>query len=435
MNFLYKKPHGQFALLVKNNFLKTQISNLRVCFSILKFYSTSQKSKINFDFSKILVLNKITRYEFEKKRHAKLTEDELKTKLEKRGSNYDRLIEHHNNHYRSLERILNAFKERGIETRVTQRNNYSYADINWANCIFSAGGDGTFLMASAKIKSNEKPVIGVNTDVTSSEGHLLLPKEQSVNFSNTLDKLLNGNFNWLSRARIRIYLEGQSIENQPIELHDQVLNNLEHRYIEHIEENRQIKLNKTQRNANSPVERFRIPTLALNEVFIGESLSARVSYYLMSIDDGPFFRQKSSGIIICTGTGSTSWCYNINKMSVQSMKRIINLVKANVDNGNNRIPENDDKFVQYITNQFNDSIVFEPDQFRMAYTIRDPIINRVFTNETNRGFAKKLVVQSRCFDACLVIDGGQSYQFNDGSKAIMEILPEDALKTVIIHKN
>lgn len=39
-----------------------------------------------------------------------------------------------------------------------------------------------------------------------------------------------------------------------------------------------------------------------------------------------------------------------------------------------KIPEND-KFVAVITNEFNDAIVFDPDQLRMAYTVRDPIIN------------------------------------------------------------
>lgn len=47
----------------------------------------------------------------------------------------------------------------------------------------------------------------------------------------------------------------------------------------------------------------------------------------------------------------------------------------------------------------------------------------------------RLIVQSRCFDACLVIDGSQSYQFNDGSKAVMETLPEDSLKTVLVHRD
>ena len=39
---------------------------------------------------------------------------------------------------------------------------------------------------------------------------------------------------------------------------------------------------------------------------------------------------------------------------------------------------------------------------------------------------------SRCYDACLVIDGGLSYQFNSGAKAIIEIRPEDSLRTIIV---
>jgi len=172
---------------------------------------------------------------------------------------------------------------------------------------------------------------------------------------------------------------------------------------------------------------------ALNEVFIGESLSARVSYYQMCIDDGPFFKQKSSGIILCTGTGSTSWCYNINKMSLNSIKKVVKLInKEMCVAGGSPVPE-DDGFITNITNQFNDSIIFDPGDLRMAYTIRDPIINRIFQNETNRGFAKRLCVQSRCFDACLVIDGSMSYQFNDGAKAFLSVHPDHSLRTIVVN--
>ena len=64
----------------------------------------------------------------------------------------------------------------------------------------------------------------------------------------------------------------------------------------------------------------------------------------------------------------------------------MNVVKNELNEAT--IPD-DDSFVLDITNQFNDSIVFEPNKLLMAYTIRDPIINRIFNNETNRGFAKK----------------------------------------------
>ena len=45
-----------------------------------------------------------------------------------------------------------------------------------------------------------------------------------------------------------------------------------------------------------------------------------------------------------------------------------------------------------------------------------------------RGTARRIEVKSRCFDACLVIDGSLSFNFNDGTKAIIEILDEDALR-------
>ena len=46
-----------------------------------------------------------------------------------------------------------------------------------------------------------------------------------------------------------------------------------------------------------------------------------------------------------------------------------------------------------------------------------------------RGIARRMVVKSKCFDACLVIDGSLSFKFNDGAKAIIDILEEDALRT------
>lgn len=44
-----------------------------------------------------------------------------------------------------------------------------------------------------------------------------------------------------------------------------------------------------------------VPVLSLNEVFLGESLSSRVSYFQLSIDGGPLHKQKNSGLTVCTG--------------------------------------------------------------------------------------------------------------------------------------
>lgn len=42
----------------------------------------------------------------------------------------------------------------------------------------------------------------------------------------------------------------------------------------------------------------------------------------------------------------------------------------------------------------------------------------------------RIEVKSRMFDACLVIDGGLSFTFNDGSTALLEINDEDSLLTI-----
>ena len=73
----------------------------------------------------------------------------------------------------------------------------------------------------------------------------------------------------------------------------------------------------------------------------------------------------------------------------------------------------------------------------MGYTIRDPVSDGTMPvpgERKPRGFAEKIEVRSRCFDASLVIDGGLSYPFNDGTVATLEIHDEDALRTVVLHE-
>lgn len=77
------------------------------------------------------------------------------------------------------------------------------------------------------------------------------------------------------------------------------------------------------------------------------------------------------------------------------------------------------------------------DDKRMGYTIRDMICGGVWPHPKGikcRGFAKKIEIRSNCYDASLVIDGGVFVNFNDGAIILLEILPEDALKTVVFNE-
>lgn len=74
---------------------------------------------------------------------------------------------------------------------------------------------------------------------------------------------------------------------------------------------------------------------------------------------------------------------------------------------------------------------------RMVYTIRDQLVSSPMRSECvkPRGFARSIGVKSRCFDASLVIDGGLSFPFNDGTRALLEIHDVDALRTVTLHED
>lgn len=111
-----------------------------------------------------------------------------------------------------------------------------------------------------------------------------------------------------------------------------------------------------------------------------------------------------------------------------------------------------------VTDQYNDSLVFCSADGRLLYSVREPIVNRVFFSSRQRGFASKSVppceraqclrcvfdavsvvcrcrvcVRSRCWDACMVVDGGTSFEFNDGAIATISMSEEDLLRTVVLN--
>ncbi|XP_076462186.1 NAD kinase 2, mitochondrial-like [Babylonia areolata] len=376
---------------------------------------------------RVVVFTKMTRYEFERRRHSRLTEKEFKLHLESKDSRYEGLLQRHHNHLTLVEGIRKTLESANIETRIVQRFELNSEAIDWADAVFTAGGDGTYLLAASKFFNKDKPLIGLNTDPEKSEGHLLLPKRKypASNFKAALKRILEGDFRWRYLQRIQVEMSGQHPNDDPIELHDQQLMFPEHRYLEHIAENEQER-HPRPITGNTPPPRV-LPVLALNEVFVGESLSSRVSYYEFSVDDGPREKQKSSGVTICTGTGSSSWHFHINNLPAESVHHILHI--ANQKMGSS-FPVDDWPTMEAISNEFNSSLRFDPQSPSMAYTIRDPVINGVFQVSNRRSFAKKIRIRSRMWDACLVIDGGMSFKFNDGAVATFEIAEGNAIRTV-----
>uniref|UniRef100_A0A8C5BKN8 NAD kinase 2, mitochondrial n=1 Tax=Gadus morhua TaxID=8049 RepID=A0A8C5BKN8_GADMO len=350
--------------------------------------------------SKVAVVTKTTRCEFEQQRYrfAGLSEVDLKQLLAMKGSSYSGLLERHTIHTRNVEHIVKSLEKEGIEVRVVRRGEYDEEVVRWADAIISAGGDGTMLLVASKVFSKDKPILGVNTD----------PER------------------WQWRQRIRLHLEGTGINPTPVDLHEQQLS-LEQHHMAH-----RITTLERRRESGAQDDSFSEPNLlpvrSLNEIFIGESLSSRASYYEISVDDGPWEKQKSSGLSICTGTGSKAWSYNINKLVEQSVEDLLKIGKSQTGLD---IPL-DPGFIEKVTEEYNQSLVFSPEDKRLFFSIREPIVNRVFSSIRPRGFAKKVCVRSRCWDACMVVDGGTSFEFNDGAIATISMSDDDQLRTVVL---
>ncbi|XP_060690078.1 NAD kinase 2, mitochondrial isoform X3 [Hemiscyllium ocellatum] len=295
------------------------------------------------------------------------------------------------------------------------------------------------LLSASKVFGQIKPVIGVNTDPERSQGHLCLPVRYTHRFSEAVQKLRQGEFSWQWRQRIRICLEGAGINPTPVDLHEQQLS-LE----QHLTAHRNVAQPAPCDVVSSDPQLLSVR--ALNEVFVGESLSSRLpyhshkqslkfslhraSYYEISIDDGPWEKHKNSGLNMCTGTGSKAWSYNINKLAYQEVEDLLSIAKekSRVD-----LPINQE-LVEQVTDHYNQSLIFCPEDPKIFFSIREPIVNRVFTSSQHRGFTNKMSVRSRCWDACMVVDGGTSFEFNDGAIATLTVNEEDALCTVVLEE-
>ncbi|XP_029371213.1 NAD kinase 2, mitochondrial isoform X2 [Echeneis naucrates] len=397
---------------------------------------TLSQPRVGFKPEKVAVVTKTTRYEFEQQRYqyAGLSEEDLKHLLAMKGSSYSGLLERHNIHTKNVDHVVKCLWREGINVQVVKRGEYNEEVVRWADAIISAGGDGTMLLVASKVLRKDKPVIGVNTDPERSEGHLCLPVRYTRAFPEVLEKLCRAGLRpspipccrWLWRQRIRLHLEGTGINPTPVDLHEEQLS------LEQHSQAHRLTTMDCQHRAGTLHKSFSktslLPIRGLNEIFIGESLSSRASYYEISVDGGPWEKQKSSGLSICTGTGSKAWSYNINKLSEQAVEEILKIGKSVTGL---EFPFHPD-FIEKVTDEFNESLVFGPEDKRLFYSIREPIVNRVFSSSHQRGFASKVCVRSRCWDACMVVDGGTSFEFNDGAIATIGMSEEDQLCTVVL---
>ncbi|CAL7946153.1 unnamed protein product [Xylocopa violacea] len=377
------------------------------------------RNESSFVPRRVLIVAKLSRYCFEKMREPNLSEEELKVKLQERGSDYHAMFANHLISESVKNKVTEVLRKMNIEYKVINRENLDSSNFVWADLILPVGGDGTFLLASNMIFDNKKPIMGINSNPDRSEGYLLLPPKYTENIPEIFEMLKAGNYHVRIRQRIRTTLKGDNIWDPPFHTHEKsrVIGG-ERFYTQDL---------SNQIPNNLPKER-RLPWLALNEVFVAEILSARTSSLLIKVNnEANYHVVKSSGLCVSTGTGSTSWYRSINSVSPQVVQEILGFLNEKKQFSREQIDK--------ICTAFNNSLFFDADKLQLCYVVRDMIVNDAWPLSKllpHRGFCNKITVKSQCYDGGIVLDGGIAVPFNYGCTAIMETYPEDSLFTLTL---
>ncbi|KAA3673318.1 NAD+ kinase [Paragonimus westermani] len=289
--------------------------------------------------------------------------------------------------------------------------------------------------------------------IPSSVGFLCLPRWCTKNLPKALDLVLSGNFNYFWRNRIRVSIYHH--RDQPLKMGflDKRKPGVGDGWLsaEHTDNSLSspgvIDMPLIPADFWNNISCTVLPIAALNEVFIGEALSARVSHYEICIDHRTSLRQKSSGVTIATGTGSTSWYRNITALSPETVAKVLRVADSVHPHSYRKAGEvlqqqfanatftgsspsltrhqetgadplgvpSSEEFACAVAQQFNASIQFDPTDPRMAFVVRDPVCNG------------GVQIRSLMLDAHLVFDGGCIFPLQYGSVAEFSIHPCDAL--------
>ncbi|KAJ1347994.1 hypothetical protein KIN20_003200 [Parelaphostrongylus tenuis] len=158
-------------------------------------------SKPSQHFRTAVVLQKLTRLDWEKQKHPHKSAEQLIEYLRSKGHEVDSMIENDRKQKAAVAEILSRLRNANIMTQLVDRQSLNEA-IAWADLVVSAGGDGTFLTAAAAV-ADRTPVIGINTDPVGSEGYLCIGGKNPPH--DLFQRLVEGKFQF-PRTRFRLMI-------------------------------------------------------------------------------------------------------------------------------------------------------------------------------------------------------------------------------------
>jgi NAD+ kinase len=164
-------------------------------------------------------------------------------------------------HYKIIHAIEKVFYQRKITPIFIERGRCDKKRLEAYDVIVSVGGDGTLLRASHF--AHNAAVFGINSNIKTSQGVLCSATRHDL--KEKILRIIEGKFSVkkFTRARVTLLNTGRSYD-------------------------------------------------ALNEIYIGSAVSYHTSRYVLRFGKTKE-EQKSSGIIVSTGAGSTAWYRSAGK--------------------------------------------------------------------------------------------------------------------------
>ena len=429
--------------------------------------------------------------------------------------NFHRMKKAHHEHEANVKKVIDTLLKNGIQPQNikkirTRREAYDLLkyqaphhacnrrgeeqteDKSWRSPVFkpdlfiSTGGDGTFLRASHlldyKLGTNDVPILGINTNPELSEGRLCI-NTNGLSLPEIVELAINNSeVKVFRRNRIKVTMSSRNkTDFQTRDFHH---NQIPLQTPEH-------KIRKMS-SIDDPeyYNNMRIPIMALNDVFIGERAASmatnlELSYKLdqnnislkekaMMLSGEEFenhllhpenwiqhHNQKNSGLIICTGTGSTGWSKSSNHICAETMRTVLSKIEnecdcssvfrlENDDNKNNKnsngdshsnlpnLPQtftdlkNNNHFIKKLTHLINSTrTVFNPEDSILGVTFREPINSKISSgNDSNFIKVNALKAKSKLTYGMISIDGTTYYDFSRGAIVECESNQEYAINCI-----
>ncbi|KMZ81397.1 hypothetical protein PVIIG_02824 [Plasmodium vivax India VII] len=165
---------------------------------------------------------------------------------------------------------------------------------------------------------------------------------------------------------------------------------------------------------------------SINEVYIYEAVKNNICTYI-NIDNKILKKLKSTALLITSGTGSTAWAYNVNKIDKKKMKNIIDefvriqndVVKENIQ------PINYDAFSEYI----NNSICFHPSSKHMKCIVKEPVENSVYDSTDHVYNCQYVNIRTCTSNTIVYIDGIYNIKIQPNDSVILHIKEGDFIVT------